>query len=146
MYFLAVIFFFMFAVKSFTFSKLHKNENVLDAFQDSLRFISYILIQQVVLFLFWLFLKNNVDAAHQIAIVGITFALFHAHFFFTHRKADGYMLTMASLIGGALFAHLYGAYYLQGLYIAFLIHIGFHALLDVVFLFYGGKPMKYYKK
>jgi hypothetical protein len=144
-YILASIFLLLFLAKSLTFSRLNRDKDIPGVLLDSSFFISYIFVQQVALFLFWLLLRNHVDSLYQVVIVGITFSVLHVRFFFKYRMFDGYVFTIFSLLGGMIFAYLYIDYYLLGLFIAFLIHIGFHILLDILFSVRGGKPMKYYK-
>lgn len=146
MYYVIAVFCILFFLKTITFKKLHKVNSNSIAFWNSVRFIFFIFLQQVALFLLWTMLATRADHVFQIAAVSFIFALFHLRFFFNYRKIEGYLLTFSGLLGGAVFAYLYDAYYLVGVSIAFLVHVGFHILLDILFIVYGGRPMKEYKK
>lgn len=145
MYYLVGIFWILFLVKSFTFSKLHKISTLLEVSKNSAGFIFLLFLQQIGLFFVWSIFKIYLADLYLILIMGALFALLHVRLFFVYRKLDGYILTISSFFGGILFVFLYSQYYLWGLAIAFLIHIGFHILLDILYILFGGKPIKYYK-
>lgn len=145
MFYFCFIFAVLFLLKTYSFGLLHKNKKIHQTLFNSATFLGYILLQQIVLFLFWTITKIYFSSPVQIIIIALLFSIFHLHFFVTHRKIDGYLLSVSSLFGGAIFTYLY-IYTANGFYIAFLVHILFHILLDLLFVKCGGKPMKNYRK
>lgn len=145
MYYAAVVFLVIFFVKSYTFSKLHK-KSLTDAYKNSIYFSLYIFVQQLLVFSVWLLAGQYMTETVLLLFIGFSFSLAHFHFFFRYRKVDGYILTVAGFIGGILFAYLYATYFVLGLLFACITHIGFHVLLDLLFIFFGWKPMKAYRK
>jgi hypothetical protein len=140
-----VAFLLLFFMKSFTYGRLNKTD-LTAGYRNSIFFIPYIFIQQAALFVFWLFFRTHINGFGQFLILGVLFALAHTHLFLRLRKVDGYILFLSSFLGGIIFAYLYSNYYVQGLWTAFLIHISFHIILDIVFIAWRGEPMKYYEK
>jgi hypothetical protein len=146
-YFLTFLFLILFTFKSITFSKLHNEKRLSKVIYDSSWFISYILLQQIALFLFWQLTSNLLSNIWQSITVSLVFAITHLHFFYKYRAKDGLIIFIPSLFGGFLFSYLYIHYYILGLFVSFLIHIFFHILLDIYFFNHEGKPMKsFYKK
>jgi hypothetical protein len=68
-------------------------------------------------------------------IVAVVFGLSHSYIFLKHRLIDGVILVMSGFLGGLLFVYLYDRYYMYGLAASFLIHILYHSVLDVVYLY-----------
>lgn len=145
MYYVAIVFLIIFFIKSYTFSKLHK-KSLIDAYKNSIYFSLYVLAQQLVVFAVWLLARHYMTETVLLLFIGFSFSLAHFHFFFRYRKVDGYILTIAGFIGGILFAYLYVTYFVLGLVLACIVHIGFHALLDLAFISFRWKPMKAYRK
>jgi hypothetical protein len=137
--------FILIALKTMSFYYLNKNKSTRESISDSLIFIPNIALQQIILFLFWmLLLKNNFILNYQILIAGFLFSLCHLYLFNKLNKSDATLITLFSFLGGIVFVYLYSQYN-YGIWLAFLIHLAYHTILDLIFIFLKLKPMKYRK-
>ena len=128
-----------------SFYYLNINKSISESVSDSLIFIPKIALQQIILFLFWiLLLKNNFVFNYQILITGFLFSLFHFYLFNKLKKSDATLITLSSFLGGIVFVYLYSQYN-YGIWLAFLAHLAYHTILDLIFIFLKLKPMKYRK-
>ncbi len=142
---LSFLTFILIAFKTMSFYYLNINKSISESVSDSLIFIPKIALQQIILFLFWiLLLKNNFVFNYQILITGFLFSLFHFYLFNKLKKSDATLITLSSFLGGIVFVYLYSQYN-YGIWLAFLAHLAYHTILDLIFIFLKLKPMKYRK-
>lgn len=142
---LSSITFILIFLKILSFYYLNKNTTFSFAMYDSIIFIPKIFLQQISLFLFWtLLLKSYFNFSFQIIIISFIFPLCHFYLFYKLKKSDALIITIFSIIGAIIFVYLY-TYYYYGIWIAFLIHLTFHIILDFIFIKLKLKPMKYRK-
>ena len=142
---LSFLTFILIALKTVSFYYLNKNKSISESMNDSLIFIPKIALQQILLFLFWiLFLKNNFIFNYQILIAGFLFAFCHFYLFNKLKMSDATLINLSSFLGGIVFVYLYSQYN-NGIWLAFLTHLTYHTILDLIFIFLKLKPMKYRK-
>ncbi len=146
MVYFPTLFIILFLLKSFTFSKLHKVHDFKVIALDSSQFITRIFLQQILLFISTIFLLRYFSLPIVMIIVATIFGLSHFYIFLKHRVIDGVILVMSGFLGGLVFVCLYNRFYLYGLVSSFLIHILYHSILDVVFMYKWGKSMKMFKR
>lgn len=121
---------------------LHKKHSIKAACIDSLIFIPKIFAQQVVLYALFLAVTfMGISTSYTIALCATLFALAHLYLLRTLRRADVLVLITSSAAGGALFVYLYTTF-VHGLWLAFLAHLAFHTLLDVVYTVVGLGAMR----
>lgn len=142
---LSFLSFILITLKTMSFYYLNKNKSISESVNDSLIFIPKIALQQIILFLFWiLFLKNNFIFNYQILIAGLLFSFFHFYLFNKLKMSDATLINLSSFLGGMVFVYLYSQYN-YGIWLAFLTHLAYHTILDLIFIFLKLKPMKYRK-
>lgn len=121
---------------------LHKKHSFRAACIDGLIFIPKIFSQQVALYALFLAITfMGISTSYTIALCATLFALAHLYLLRTLRRADALVLIASSAFGGALFVYLYITY-VHGLWLAFLAHLAFHTLLDVVYVVMGLGAMR----
>lgn len=139
--YLLIIFILLVILKTTSFYFLNKNKSAIYSLVNTFTFIPKILLQQIAYFGLWfLFLKNYFSIEYDYIVGGLVFSIAHFYLFYKLRKIDALTLTLSSLFGGFFFIYLYSHYEL-GFYFSFLVHIMFHVILDIIFLFLKLKPM-----
>lgn len=144
-YFL-ILFISVFLLKGFTFSKLHKVHDYKTIALDSSQFIARIFLQQILLFVSTVFLLHYFSLPSVMISVALIFGLSHVYIFLKHRVIDGLILVMSGFLGGLVFVYLYDRFYMYGLATSFLIHILYHSVLDVIFMYTWGRAMKGFRR
>ena len=145
MFLLSFLTFVLIALKTVSFYSLNKNKSIKESITDTLIFVPKILLQQIVLFIFWIFfLKHNFTFSYQILVAGFLFSLCHVYLFGKLKMSDATLITLSSFLGGIVFVYLYSQYS-YGIWLAFLAHLACHTTLDLIFMFLKLKPMKYRK-
>jgi hypothetical protein len=120
-------------VKTYSFRLLHKENRWYVATIDSFRFIPYLALQQIALWMMWYFVSLHFRSfVLQACVTSIIFSVAHLHTLYRFRKGDALTLILSSFVGGFAFVYLY-ATFTYGLYVGFLVHIAYHVVLDLVY-------------
>lgn len=136
-----LLFFILFISKTYSYKLLHKEVRFSVALQDSFKFIPYLFLQQILLWLLWQFISHYVESSIlQMVIVSTSFTAFHLYAFLRFKISDAMMLMISSFVGGIIFIYSYQIF-MYGFYVAFLVHVTYHTILDLLYLFLRRGPI-----